>query len=141
MDFLSTVTPTAELTWGLILCLSRNIPAAIRDVEAGRWNRNGFIGRELYGAHIGIIGYGRLGKMVASYALAFGMRVQVYDNDPRALVNLDSRIASVELEELMETSDVVTLHVPLIAKNSNLLSKDLISKMQATTLFVNTSRV
>ena len=78
--------------------------------------------------------------MIARYALAFGMRVKVCDNDPRALINLDDRITSVKLEELMETSDVVTLHVPLTSRNSNLITKDLLSRMPATSVFVNTSR-
>ena len=77
--FLSTITSTAEHTWSLLLALSRNIISSNKHVDSGGWDRTLFLGSELYGKTIGIIGYGRLGKIVSKYAAAFGMKIVVND--------------------------------------------------------------
>ena len=97
IEFLKNVTATAELTWGLILSLTRKIPAAVAHVASGGWNRYDFKGIELKGKTLGIIGYGRLGKIVAEYAKAFRMKVLTYDINEN--VRADER---VNLEELLK---------------------------------------
>ena len=81
-EFLKGVTATAELAWGLVLSVARRIPAASSHVAGGKWDRNLFIGTELSGKTLGIVGLGRLGSMVARYAKAFGMRVLATDPAP-----------------------------------------------------------
>ena len=77
--FLSTITATAEHTWGLLLALMRRIPEAIDSVQAGLWNRDALKGHDLEGKRLGIVGFGRLGRQVAMYGSAFRMRVAAYD--------------------------------------------------------------
>jgi D-3-phosphoglycerate dehydrogenase len=136
-DFLSTVTATAEHTWGMLLALLRNIPAAHFSVIKGKWERNRFIGNDLYGKTLGIIGYGRLGRMVAGYGLAFGMEVITYD--PYAN-EIGRGVRSTGFEELLKTSDVVSLHVPLNAETVHLLGSREFALMRPGALLINTSR-
>ena len=139
-DFLNTVTPTAELTWALILNLARKIPQAIKSVKLKQWERNSFIGQELNGMTMGIIGYGRLGRMVANYSIAFGMDVQIYDVDKNLNESLQNGVKSVSLHNLLKTSDVVSVHIPLEDKNVDFLNKTRLSSLKPGCLFINTSR-
>ena len=112
VDFLKDVRATAELTVGLLLALLRQVPAATADVRHGNWDRDAFQGRELYGKTVGIIGYGRLGHIVARYLQAFDMRVLVTDPDldPE---ELESGLTKVPLAKLLRESEIVSLHVNL----------------------------
>ncbi len=135
-NFLKTLTATAELTWGLILCLIRNISNAHRSVIRNKWDRNKFKGRELSGLTLGIIGYGRLGSMVAKYGKAFNMKVIIYDINPE----VNSEFQKVDLNLLLSSSDVVSLHIPLNKDNYNFLNEKLLLKLKKGSIFVNTSR-
>lgn len=139
-EFLNTITPTAELTWALILNLYRNIPAAINSVKNLNWQRNQFIGRELSGSCLGIIGYGRLGRMVARFGIAFNMDVVVYDNDPSKLLEVEFGINFKSLEETLSQSDIVSIHIPLNEDNANYIDKKKLSLLKHGSVFVNTSR-
>lgn len=139
VEFLSTITATAELTWGLVLSLLRKIVPAHADVCNGRWDRDSFRGVELRGKTLGIVGVGRLGRMMARYGKAFHMRVLGYD--PHAadgVENLDEFCGS--LLELVSRSDVVTVHVPLAEETMNLLGHEHFAVMKRSALLVNTSR-
>ncbi len=142
VEFLKTITPTAELTWGLILTLYRDIFNAISSVSQGRWERNEHLGVELKGKVIGIIGYGRIGKMVAKYASAFDMQVLAHDLEKVAFDhdNLINNVEQVDLEYLLKRSDIITLHLPLDLSTRNFLSKDKLSHMKHDAIFINTSR-
>lgn len=134
--FLKTLTATAELTWGIILCLIRNINSSHLSVLNNEWNRDKFKGRELNGLTLGIIGYGRLGSMVAKYGKSFNMKVIIYDNNSE----VKSDFKKVDLETLLSSSDVVSLHIPLNKFNYNFLNKELLSKLKKDSIFINTSR-
>ena len=133
--FLSSITATAELTWGLLLSLIRRIPRASADVMKGNWNRDCFRGYELQNKTLGIIGYGRLGKIVAKYGDAFGMKVIAYD--PHIS---NGSVPLVGLNQLMSESDVISLHVPYTESTNNLLGEKEFALTKKGTLLINTSR-
>jgi D-3-phosphoglycerate dehydrogenase len=135
-DFLRTIPSTAEFTWGLIINLLRNIPAALTHVENGSWDRELFKGYQLYGMNIGLIGLGRIGCIVAKYANAFGMNV--FYVDP-AVNNLKyNRLKS--LNDLASKVDILSIHVHSDPLNYNLINSDIISRMKKGSYLVNTSR-
>jgi D-3-phosphoglycerate dehydrogenase / 2-oxoglutarate reductase len=138
-DFLQNVYATAEHTVALILALLRHLPAAHEHVINGHWNRDLFIGNELHGMRAGIIGYGRLGRMVAKYLQAFGMRVSVTDIMGVNQVE-HSDIESVSLDQLLRTSDVVTVHVPLSDQTKEFLGRRQFACMKPGSWFINTAR-
>lgn len=138
-DFLQNVYATAEHTVALILALLRHLPAAYEHVINGRWNRDLFVGNELHGKRAGIIGYGRLGRMVARYLQAFGMRVSVTDIKSVNQVEHPD-IESVSLDQLLRTSDVVTVHVPLSDQTKEFLSRRQFACMKPGSWFINTAR-
>jgi D-3-phosphoglycerate dehydrogenase len=138
-DFLRTITPTAELTWGLIIALTRNLVPAFHSVLEGRWERWPFGGeRMLSRMTLGIVGLGRLGGMVASYGVSFGMRVCYYDPyvDESAM-----DVARAEtLGELVETSDIISIHIPHEPETENLFGREVFSRFKHGAYFINTSR-
>lgn len=136
-EFLDSVTATAEHTWGLLLALVRFLPDAVRHATAGEWDRNLFKGRELSGLTLGIVGYGRLGRIVAGYGKAFRMRVLAADPRP---ISVDTSVEYASLEEVLEKSDVVTLHVALNSETAGLIGSEQFSRMKQGAYLVNTSR-
>jgi D-3-phosphoglycerate dehydrogenase len=136
--FLTGITSTAEHTWALLLALVRRLPAATIAVANGRWNQAEFRGRELKGKRIGIAGYGRLGRMVARYAQAFGMQILVYDPYVEAV---EPGIIRVErFHDLLSRSDILTLHVPLNEQTHGMLGPQEIALLPEGAVLVNTSR-
>ena len=120
---------TADLAFALLLALARRLPEGERDVREGQWvtfepDRN--LGAEVTGATLGIVGFGRIGKAVARRAEGFGMEI-LHTGD-------------VELEELLERSDFVTLHCPLTPETRHLIDAAALARMKATALLVNTAR-
>jgi D-3-phosphoglycerate dehydrogenase len=138
IDFLRDVRATAELTIGLALALLRKIPAAARSASAGAWNRDLFTGRELYGKTAGIIGLGRLGRIVARYLRAFDMRVVGYDPRPDFPAEVAERMAT--LEELLDLADLVTIHVALDSETRGLIGTRELARMKPSSVLINTSR-
>ncbi len=133
---LKSVTGTAELAFGLLLSLVRRIPESFQDVKAGNWNREQFLGNNLSGKTLGIVGLGRLGSMVAQYGKAFGMNVIAYDPNKDA-----SEIARfVDFETLISESDVVSIHAPLTDQTKNMFNKQVFNQMKASAYLVNTAR-
>lgn len=130
--FLDTVRGTAELTVGLAIALMRRIPQAAESVKAGVWNRDLFQGSELFEKVAGVVGVGRLGRIVGSILGAFGM--EVIGCDPR------EDYEGVPLEEVLERSDLVTVHADLNPSSKNLIGKRQFAKMKSGAVFVNTSR-
>jgi len=131
-------TSVAETTIGLILALYHNICIADRQQRQGKWPR--MIGNELSGKTIGIVGLGHIGKKVAAYARAFSMNVQAYD----PLIDLDycliHNICACSFEELIATSDIVSIHTPLSPGNSHLIDKNIIRAMKSNACLINTAR-
>ena len=132
----------AEHTLALALSLVRKIPAAAVDTAAGNWNRQQFLGMELYGKTWGIIGAGKIGYLVASRARAFGMNILAYDPfvSPDNVFICELCAELVELDELLARADVVSCHVPGSPKTDGLINKSRLAHMKPTAYFVNTAR-
>ncbi len=137
---ISNVFSTAELAWSLLLAVVRRIIPAHGSVVSGSFDRGPFIGVDLAGRTLGIIGYGRLGRRVAEYGQAFGMRVVVCDIDDSKVLNLANGITACVLDQLLSTSDVVSIHVPLNEHTHRLITGMQISKMKNGAVLINTSR-
>lgn len=138
VDFLRSIPATAELTWGLLLALTRNIPSAFSSVLAGEWQRDRFKGHDLAGRRLAILGLGRIGSIVARYGLAFGMRVYAYDPHPLTWVEGVKRTES--MEELLVAADVLSIHVPLNPQTVGLVGAEQLNRLPPGALLINTSR-
>jgi D-3-phosphoglycerate dehydrogenase / 2-oxoglutarate reductase len=130
----------AELTFALLLALVRRIPAADRSMRAGEWDRKSFNGVELYGKTLGLLGVGRIGGEVARRARAFGMKVLAHDPfvTPDRATALQVEI--VELDELLRSVDVLSLHVPLTDATAGLLGGAQLATMKRGVYIVNAAR-
>jgi D-3-phosphoglycerate dehydrogenase len=138
-DFLQTITPTAEHTWGLLLALMRRSPWAHRAVLHGQWNRRPFgAPRMLSRLSLGIIGCGRLGRLVGGYGLAFGMKVAFFD--PYVAAGPAGAEKLETLEELVAGSDVVSLHAPANETTYKMISNDLFLRFKPGSYLINTAR-
>ena len=139
-NFLKTITPTAEHTIGLILAVTRRIPWAFESVLKGAWNRRLFGAKGMLSKmSLGIIGLGRLGSLVAKYAVAFGMDVYYYD--PYVEESLIKDIRKINsLEKLVSMCDIITLHVHLGEKTRHLINDRILSKCKDGAYIINTSR-
>ena len=118
----------------------RKIIPAHESVVSGSFDRRPFLGVDLAGRTLGIIGYGRLGRRVAEYGQAFGMRVVVCDTDDSKVLNLANGVTACNLDQLLSTSDVVSIHVPLNQQTHRLITGVQISKMKNGSVLINTSR-
>jgi D-3-phosphoglycerate dehydrogenase len=136
-DAIRDVSATAEHTWGLLLALLRRIPSAATHVQEGGWNRDLFFGAQLRGKQLAILGYGRIGSMVAHYGEAFGMKVVAYDIRPESIVPPATPVA---LKDVVRTSDVISVHVTASAENRHFISRTLIASMKPGAVIVNTAR-
>lgn len=135
----STIS-VAELTMALVLSLFRRLYDVVYSVKIGLWPKGEFIGRELYGKKLGIIGFGRIGSRVAYYGRAFGMKVLAYDiRDVSKELN-EIKGAQVNLVDLLSECDVVTLHVPLTPSTYHMLNDKTLSLMREGSFLVNVSR-
>lgn len=136
--FLRSVSATAEHTWALLLALLRRIPQAYASVQAGNWNRDAFRGHELDGKRLGIVGLGRIGRKVARYGLAFGMKVFAYD--PYADEWMEGVERLPNLAGLLSCSDVLSLHLPLNDETAGMIGADELALLPNDAVLVNTSR-
>jgi len=137
VEFLSNLRATAELTLALMLALLRHLPGAFEHARAGLWNRDLFRGLELHRRVVGIVGYGRLGKIVARYLLTFGAQVMATDRRP---VAADPGVIVMDLAELLGLSDIVTLHAGLEPENAGFFDRNCFGRMKPGSFFVNTAR-
>lgn len=128
----------AELTIGYLFAMARRIPQATASMKAGRWEKKRFMGSEIAGKTLGLIGYGRIGWLVAKKALALGMEVIAYDpyvSDPKGLA-----VEFVSLEELLKRSDYISLHLPLTEETRHLIDKPQFEMMKDGVRIVNCAR-
>jgi D-3-phosphoglycerate dehydrogenase len=130
----------AELTMALMLSMVRRVPAADRSIREGHWDRAGFQGVELRGRILGLIGAGRIGGEVARRARAFGMQVIAHDPYLTTKQAKDIRVALVALDDLIATSDVISLHVPLTDETRGLMDDDLLHRVKKGAFVLNVSR-
>jgi D-3-phosphoglycerate dehydrogenase len=131
---------TAEHTFAMISSLVRHIPQANINVKGANWDRKKFVGTELFGKTLGIIGFGRIGSEIAKRAKAFQMKVAVYDpflTESRA-EKLD--VASLSLDEVMKSADIITVHTPLTKETRGLLNSGNMSILKPGVFLVNCAR-
>jgi D-3-phosphoglycerate dehydrogenase len=131
---------TAELTFALILATARNIPAADASVRAGEWKRKALKGSQLFGKTMGVVGAGRIGAEIVRRARAFGMRVLAFDPYVPADRANELGLALVTLEKLLESSDIVTLHVPMTEENRGLIGEAEMALMPDGAMLINAAR-
>lgn len=131
---------TAEHTMSMILALSRNIPQANASTKKGEWKRSKFMGVELYGKVLGIVGLGRIGTEVAKRALSFGMKILAYDPFLSAEVAESLGIEIAELKDLLAGSDYITVHTPLTEETKHMISAEEFSLMKAGVRIINCAR-
>src|SRR5580700_7114285 len=129
----------AELTWGLVLAAMRQIPQQMAALKAGKWQIG--VGSSLRGKILGIYGYGRIGREVASYGAAFGMQVMVWSSeDSLARARTDGYGTATGREQFFEECDVVSLHLRLTDATRGIVTANDLARMKTTALLVNTSR-
>src|SRR5438046_4730651 len=136
----SNVISAAEHTMALMLAQARNVPQAHSALRAGRWERTKWEGVELYEKTLGIIGLGRIGKLVAQRALAFGMRLVAFDPFVAAERARQLSVDLVDLDTLVEQSDFITIHVAKTPQTVGLLNADLLKKAKPSLRLVNVAR-
>jgi len=136
-SFLDGITSTAELAFGLLLAVARHLPSAAAAAARGQWTRERFRGRQLSGLTLGVIGYGRLGRMMSEYGRAFRMRVLACDVRP---VVPPPFVSVVTLDRLLAESDVVSIHIHLTPENRRLIDARAIARMKPGAVLINTSR-
>ena len=131
---------TAEHAITLMLALARQIPAADRSTHAGKWEKSRFLGVEITGKVLGVIGCGNIGSIVADRAVGLKMRVIAFD--PFLTADRAQRLGveKVELEELFRRADFITLHTPLIEKTRNIIDAKAIAKMKMGVRIINCAR-
>lgn len=126
-----------ELTVALIISASRKLSLANSHLKKGEWNRSEFLGYELYGKTLGIIGFGKAGRLVADRMKSFGMSIVFYDP---YVTDWNGSEESIELDDLLRTADVVSIHVIKTKDTENLISKDMLDLLKPSSIIVNTSR-
>ena len=135
----NTIT-TAEHTMALLIALARRVPQANSSLRSGKWERKNFIGVELQGKTLGIIGLGRIGRTVGSRARAFGMNIVAFDPfiAPDQARDLEIEVAS--LDDVFARADFLTVHTPLTAETRAIVGKEAFAKMKKGVRIINCAR-
>ena len=131
---------TAEHTISLIMSLVRNIPQANESTHQGKWEKSKYMGTEITGKTLGVIGCGNIGSIVADRALGLKMKVLAFDPFLTEEKALDLKVKKVDLEELLSFSDIITLHVPMTDQTANIINKDTLEKCKDGVRIVNCAR-
>jgi D-3-phosphoglycerate dehydrogenase len=136
----SNIISAAELTVGHILSLARHIPAAHAALAQGQWKRSAYTGTELYEKTVGIIGLGRIGALITARLQAFGVNVIAYDPYVTSARAQQLGVTLVTLDELLEQSDFITIHMPKTPETTGMISDEQLAKMKTTAYIVNVAR-
>jgi D-3-phosphoglycerate dehydrogenase len=131
---------TAEHAIAMMMALARDLPAANASTQAGKWEKNRFMGTEVYGKTLGLIGAGNIGSIVADRAKGLKMHVVAFDPYLSAERAASLGIEKVELNELLARADFITLHTPLTNETRNIISADAINKMKKGARVINCAR-
>src|SRR5215204_5574638 len=131
---------TAEHAITLMLALAREIPQADASTQAGKWEKNRFMGVEITGKTLGVIGCGNFGAIVADRALGLRMKVIAYDPFLSIERAKDIGVEKVDLDELLRRADFITLHTPLTEKTRNIIDAAAIAKMKKGVRIINCAR-
>ena len=137
-EFLRSIPATAEHTWGLLLALKRKLPFAHNSVINGDWDRDAFRGNDLSGLNLGLVGFGRVARIVARYATAFNMNIFAYDPYVNSMPDNVKKLSS--LDELTSISDVLSVHPLLSDETIDLISYKEFKLMKTNSVLINTSR-
>jgi D-3-phosphoglycerate dehydrogenase len=135
----NTIT-TAEHAIAMMFALARQIPEASASTKSGKWEKNRFMGVELTGKTLGLIGCGNIGSIVADRAVGLRMRVVAYDPYLSEKKALDLGVEKVELEDLLARADFITLHTPLTDATKNILSREALAKTKPGVRIINCAR-
>ena len=133
----ANVISAAELTVGLIISAARNIIGANNSVKKSEWERSQFTGIELHNKQMGLIGFGKVAKLVSRRMQSFDMRIVFYDPFIDSSTDTEKK---VELDELLNTSDFISIHIPKNNETENLISKEKLSLIKKGAVIINTSR-
>jgi len=136
----ANATTTAELTIAHILSLSRHLPAADRSVREGQWERAAFMGTEIAGKTLGVLGYGTIGRLVAARGLALKMNVEVHDPFVTDEVVRKNGCRPVDLATLLAGADYLTLHCPVTAGTRGIIGADQLASMKKGARLINCAR-
>src|SRR3954469_5828125 len=136
----ANIMSATEHTMAMLLALCRNIPEAHASVKRGEWNRSKFMGTELDGKTLGIIGLGRIGTRITARARAFGMRVIAYD--PYVAPSVYDKVGAerVSLDDLLARADVITVHTPLTDETRGMIGAAEMAKMKEGVIVLNIAR-
>jgi D-3-phosphoglycerate dehydrogenase len=136
----SNIVSAAELAITLLLASARFVSPAHAALRAGKWARSKYTGAEIFEKTLGIVGFGRIGQLVAARMQAFGMNVVAYDPylAPARAAQLDVRL--VDLDELLQVSDFITIHLPKTKETANLIGVDALKKVKPTVRIINAAR-
>jgi D-3-phosphoglycerate dehydrogenase len=134
------VVTTAEHTIAMLMALSRNIHQATTSMKAGQWDKKRFLGQEVYHKTLGIVGIGRIGRIVAERAVGLRMQVIAFDPhmEPETIQQLG--VVAVDLEELLRRADYITVHTPLTRDTKGLLNREAFAKMKDGAMVINCAR-
>jgi D-3-phosphoglycerate dehydrogenase len=135
----NTIT-TAEHAFSLLCSLARNIPQATGSLKSGKWEKSKYMGVELYGKTLGVVGAGQIGSHVINLAQGFGMHVIAFDPFLSPERAEKQGIELVDLNAVYERSDFITLHTPLTPETKGMINKDTIAKMKSSVRIVNCAR-
>ena len=136
----SNIVSAAELAIALMMASARNISPAHASLRAGKWARSKFSGTEMFEKTLGIVGFGKIGQLVAHRMKAFGMNVIAYDPYLNAEKVSTLGVKLVELDELLKNSDFITIHLPKTKETVNLIGEEALSKVKPTVHIVNAAR-
>ncbi|GFG68778.1 D-2-hydroxyacid dehydrogenase family protein [Mycolicibacter senuensis] len=132
------ITPTVELTWALIHALQRHLIVEDRALRAGRWQQT--VGADLAGATLGLVGLGRIGRLVAAVGHAFGMRVVAWSPNLTSERATEAQAELLDRRSLFEAADVVSVHLVLSETTRGVIGRDELAAMKPSAILVNTSR-
>ena len=131
---------TAEQTLALMLAANRHTAQAHASLERGEWNRSAYVGTELFEKTLGIIGFGRIGRLVAERARAFGMAVVAYDPFVSEEVAMEAGVTLLDLDDLLAAADIITLHTIISEETRNLINTDTLAQMKDGVIIINVAR-
>jgi len=134
---------TADFAWTLLMAAARRLVEGDQLSRSGRWTGwrlQLLLGHDVYGKTLGLVGFGRIGQAVARRAAGFNMAVQYFDSQPIPRESVPAGVAAVSLESLLSTSDIISVHVPLLPETRHLFNDRTFAAMKRTCIFINTSR-
>jgi len=135
---------TADFAWALLMAVARRVVEADKYIRTGKWkvgwHPTMLMGRDVYGATIGVVGAGRIGSAVARRAKGFNMKILFYDVIPRPDLEKELGAKQVDLETLLKESDFVSIHVPLMKETYHLIDENKLRLMKKTAYLINNSR-